>query len=473
MTNEKVKEKSKPHISQVLTFAGLGWLFGVGLASFFNQVDYLIILIFAVGSIIFYLLVLRNKIILFFGISLIFMFLGVIRYQNYFLPVDLGIAKYNATKQEFTGIVIEEPDTRINHVKLTVEVNSVIKNKEKIPENGLVLLSVSLYPIYQYGDELLISCNLKSPEIFEGFAYDKYLAKEGIYSTCSFAKVKIISRGNGDWGRELLINIKGLAQKKIDTNLPEPHASIGSAMIFGARKSTPPDLTEALSKTGSSHIVAVSGMHIAIIGGVVAYILIFFGWRRQYLVFIISPLLLIYVVMIGSVASAVRSAIMGFILLVAISTGRLSIGINILLISAVVMTIFNPLLLRDDIGFQLSFSAILGIMKFSDFFTKLSKLIIRSEGISKILAVTLSATIATAPFTIWHFGRLSLVGVVVNILVVPVLPLITILILASIFFSFIFPTANYFFWPAYFILEYMIEVIFFFSKIPYSYIDFL
>ena len=181
--------------AKIFRYFLLCFIIGVGIASFVN-VDYfwlyLMVLILGVGIGVFC----QNKFWRFLFLGGIIIALGIFRYQLSLPKTDESeIWFYNEERVNFSGLVIKEADKRVNHTKLTIEVDQ-LKDKEV---DGKVLVSVGLYPEYRYGDMVSVYCHLKSPEPFEGFAYDRYLAKSEIYSQCSYPRVKLISRGNGDW----------------------------------------------------------------------------------------------------------------------------------------------------------------------------------------------------------------------------------------------------------------------------------
>lgn len=374
------------------------------------------------------------------------------------------ISFYNGQHFEFIGTVVKPPDKRLNHTKLTLRVNT--------PVSGKVLLNASMYPEYKYGDQLKVNCQLKAPEPFKGFAYDRYLAKSDIYSQCSFARLKLLSRGNGDWLLTKIFEFKNKLQGIINQNLPEPQASMLSAMVLGNRRGVPADVVEKFNLTGTSHLMAISGLHITIFSALVMKICMSLYLSRKKSFWVITTVLILYIIMIGFPASAVRAGIMGWMVVLAMYLGRLNKSTNALLLVAAGMLLVNPKLLLDDIGFQLSFSAVLGIIHFSPFIENWLSKIPNFLAMRDVLIMTFAAQIATSPLIIFYFERLSLISPVVNLLVVPSLPYLMMAGLGAIFFSLILPIfSQYLFFPVYFLLSYIIKIIELFSLIPYAAIN--
>lgn len=382
-----------------------------------------------------------------------------------FFKDEIKDDSYDGKYTNFQGIIVDEPDKRINHTKLTIKPNEGFAGK--------VLVSTALYPEYQYGDLVEVSCRLKRPEPFSGFRYDRYLAKDGVYLLCSYPRVKLISRGNGDWLLTNIFKFKAKLQQTINSNLPEPSASLFSAITLGSRRGVPQELSDKFSITGTSHLIAISGLHITIITVILMNIALACYIPRRKAFWLITLVLAGYITMIGFPPSAVRASLMGWMAMLAMYVGRLNRSTNALLFVASLMILINPKILRDDIGFQLSFCAVLGLIYFSPFFEKWFAKFPSYFGIKESVQISLSAQITTMPLIVYNFGRLSLIGPIANLLVLPVLPYLMILGFSAMFFSLLLSgIAQYLFWPVWLILSYLIKVIELLSLIPYAALNF-
>lgn len=457
--------------SKIFRYFLICFIIGVAIVSFIN-IDYfwvyLLVLISGIGTVIFW----RNRFYCFLFLGGVIIALGIFRYQLSIPKIDESkIWFYNGQRVNFEGMVVKEADKRINHTKLTVETSELTVDGQRLTVNGKLLVSVSLYPEYQYGDLVSVYCQLKSPEPFEGFAYDRYLAKSKIYSQCSYPRVKLISRGNGDWLLTNIFKFKARLQQMINSNLPEPQASLFSAITLGARRGVPQELSDKFSITGTSHLIAISGLHITIITVILMKLTSSFYLSRKKSFWLITFILLGYVIMIGFPPSAVRASIMGWLAMLAMYLGRLNRSTNALIFVASLMIFINPKILRDDIGFQLSFCAVLGLIYFSPMIEKWLAKFPSYLGIKESIQVSLSAQITTMPLIVYNFGRLSLIGPVANLLVLPILPYLMIVGFSSLFLSLLWPT-QYLFWPVWLILSYLIKIIELLAMIPYAALNF-
>ena len=254
--------------------------------------------------------------------------------------------------------------------------------------------------------------------------------------------------------------------------MPFPEISILEAITLGNKQMLSDQTKESLNITGTRHIVAISGMHILILSQILMYLLIALGlWRGQAFYWALG-LMILFIIMVGAPASAIRAGIMGAILLFGQKIGRLNDSSRIVVFAGAIMLAFNPLLLRYDVGFQLSFLAVLGIIYLKPIFDEWIRKIFKKEQLNdfvQIITMTLAAQIATLAILIYNFGRISFISPIANVLIVPILPFIMGLGLAfnigTIIWSFL---GKILVWPVYIGLTYIIRLTDLFSKLPFA-----
>ena len=400
---------------------------------------------------------------------------------------DLGRAELDG-EVEFVGVV-KEVDERVDHVKLVTGHLSLVTRDDDVDGDeeieGRILVKTGLYPEYRYGDELEISCRLQKPKIIydfsarggpaSGWDYGRYLGMKGIYSVCYNPKIKILSRNNGNPAYAGILRLKGKMKGVIEQGVPEPQAGIFKAMFLGDKRGVSDELRDKLNQVGVSHVIAISGLHITIISLILMSILIGFGlWRKQAF-WVATVFLGLYIIMIGAPASAVRAGIMGFLVLLAMNLGRVNKSLNALFFVACLMLLVNPRILRSDIGFQLSFLAVLGIIYFSPWFEKLFKRVPEKFGLQQSLVMTMSAQIMTLPLIAYQFKRVSIVAPLVNILILPILPFVlifgavgTIAGLVAQSFGWASGLIQILFVPVWLLLKYLVKVVELFSKLSFA-----
>ena len=467
--------------SKIFLYCCLALIMGVGVASFSTAPILKNNILWFSGAVMSAALVIlgwRTTTIKIAALIALFLFLGVWRY-GISLPADEPgkIWHYNNKEADVIGIVISEPDIRDSNIKYTIEVSKIkspsLKKKGSISVSGNILVTANLYPAYNYGDELEIKCQLKRPEKFNGFDYDRYLARYNIYSACYYPKIKLLASARGNWFYGKIFLLKKILRGSINYGLAEPEASLAGPIIFGGQQGLSSDLRAKFSQTGLTHIMAVSGMNVSMLAAIVSVILFNIGFNRRQAFYLSVAFLVGYIILVGAPASAMRAGLMGFLVLWAIHLSRLYRLANSLALAAATMLLINPKLLRDDIGFQLSFLAILGIAYFYPFLDNwLEKIKIpKLKGARDILSITLAAQIFTAPIIAFNFSQISLIAPLANLLVLWTLPILTIIILIALPLGIFLPAAAFlFFFPGWLILKYIIIIVSRLSMLPYAYI---
>lgn len=402
-----------------------------------------------------------NKIIRLLSLAAFFLVLAFWIYAFGFITIDeKHIAFYNGEKVLLEGSITKEPESSGAWQSFVFEVKKIFSGKSEFSVEGKVLVNALPYPLYNYGDYLRLSCKLKTVENFNDFAYDRFLAKSDIYSLCYYPQIEKIGAKRNSFYKFVLATKKRFI-RNINRNLNEPEAGLARAMVLGDKKALKDDLRNDFSRAGLSHIAAISGMHIGIIFGIVCQFFLFSGfWRRQSYLLGIS-FLLFYVLLIGLPSSALRAFIMGIFAVWALSIGRMKSMSNALLAAAALMLLFNPRLLRDDLGFQLSFAAVFGILSVYPIlksFVRIPDNLFFKYSIEMIM-VSLSAQVFTIPIVAGNFLIVSNIALFSNLLVLWLLPFLLGLVIFALALNFVLPAAaDIIFLPIELILKYIVFV---------------
>jgi len=399
--------------------------------------------------------------------------LGFFRYQIS-LP-DYGdagkIYHYNDEKVEFIGVV-SKVDKRISYQKLTISSRKLIKGKYVREVEGKILMNQGLYPAYNYGDEVQVSCQLAKPEKIEDFDYDKYLARYNIYSLCPYGDIIIISHSKGNWFMSQILNLKSKMSQGLNYSISEPEASLMQGMILGDTGSISADWNQKFSDLGITHIIAVSGSHMVVISAMFMYVAIAIGIRRKRAFWFASIGIVIYTIMIGMPSSAVRSAVMGIMFLYAQKIGRPGSAGNLIMLSATGMVLINPKILISDVGFQLSFMAVIGLVYFLPVLKFYFRKIPEAGQLKEMALTTLSAQLATLPLLIYYFQKISFISILANMLILPVIPTLMILGFINALISMIFlPLARLLGLVNWFLAFYWLKVTAILHSWPYGFFN--
>ena len=256
-------------------------------------------------------------------------------------------------------------------------------------------------------------------------------------------------------------NIKEKFRETINSNLPNPQGAILSGVLLGDKASFSNEWKQKLSNTGTSHIVAVSGMNIVMLSAILVILGVAIGLYRRQAMFLSLILIWLFIALVGFQPSAVRAGIMGSILIFCGILGRRGASFRVLVLAVAIMTAINPILLRHSLSFQLSVLATFGLIQLSPIIYKKVK--------SETLATALSAQVFTLPLLIYSFSGISLVGLPVNLLIVPLLPAVMILGIVFLLFGLLNAAiAAILAWPVGVLLSFIVWVIDVFSKIPFA-----
>ena len=217
------------------------------------------------------------------------------------------------------GVVVDDPEGSATRLRLDVE--RVRAGGVWAEESGDVLITLMApaelardrdSPLFRYGDSLLLDGALESPPELDDFDYPAYLARQGIGSVMTFPAATLVDDNGGSAFRRWLYDTRRSLADSLARVVPEPQASVGQALLLGLRDGLDDELVDDFRATGTSHVLAISGLHVGIILGVGlavgAWVL---GRRRQ--VYLMVPLLLIwaYALLAGMSPSVTRAAIMG------------------------------------------------------------------------------------------------------------------------------------------------------------------
>ena len=393
------------------------------------------------------------------GSCLLFFVLGIWRYQS----AESKIIYPQEGNIEFVGIVAKEPDIRPASIKLTI----------KPVESGsrMFLVTTRRYPEYKYGDKLKISGLLKNPPVFEGFDYKDYLKKDGITAVMDFPKIELLGSGLGNPIMEVPLSFKNKFQDTAAAFVHQPQEGFLEALAFGDESNISKEWKDKLNLTGTRHIAAVSGMNITIISSLIFSFILRMGLRKKQAFYLSIGLLFLYILMIGAPASAVRAFIMAAIFLSAKNFGRESSGSRAIFFAGALMLAINPFLLAKDIGFQLSFLAILGLAYLQQFFSHWLRFLpnFKIFPIKTTLAATLSAQVFTLPILVYNFGYFSPISLIPNVLIVPLLAPVTILIFIFGISGMIFSQLGFIFsLPVWLSLTYIVKIIDGFSRLSFT-----
>lgn len=403
--------------SKTLFYFSLAFIAGIFVNSYLNINPYLVMgAVFWLGLLLTVMGWGKTKAVTI-GFCLLLLGAGIWCHQRALIEVETNNLQLLFGKRvEFVGTVVQQPDLRSDKVKLTMDLDQVRGFNRKI--EGKV--SITSVHHYNYGDRLRIEGKLRKPAVFEEFNYKKYLAKDHIYGVMYSPEIELIERNPSPYGS--LLKLKNEFRQVIYNNFSPPQSGILGAMLLGDKQKLSDSLKKNLNRAGLRHVTAVSGMHVAIVMSAALVLLVGLGLARNYAFWGALAFIILFTALTGFQVSTIRAAALGGIFLVGQWLGRKRASYRALALVAMVMLLFNPLLLKRSVGFQLSFLAVLGIMSTSSIIKSYLSRVPNWFSLRSVLAMTFSAQLFVLPILIYHFGRFSLITPLSNILVIPVLP---------------------------------------------------
>ena len=340
---------------------------------------------------------------------------GSVKYMQSF-PTELSVANFAGQETIVEG---EVRDVEINNGWQRIVISDL--EIEGVLFKDRVQIITLPYPEFEYGDLVRARCNLEEPGMIEGFAYDRYLASKSIYATCFTYSVIYLKEAEASW-RSKLLHSRSRFIDQLDRVFGEPQGSLLVGLLLGEQRFTD-KWKELFLQTGTTHIVAASGYNISVVLWITMGFFSVAGIKRQRAFAFLIAAVVGYILLAGADAAVFRAGVMGIVLIVAHQTGRRTSMVNILLITASVMLVINPRLLRDDVGFQLSMMSTIGLIYLSPIIEKRLKWLPKQLVIRESVIATLAATFASLPVILLQFGEFSLVSLFTNVFVLPWIPI--------------------------------------------------
>jgi competence protein ComEC len=366
-------------------------------------------------------------------------FLGCMRSaiaQPHFGPGDL--AYYNGTGfSRLVGSIDRPPSNRPGSpIRVKAQEIEFSSSKVTIPVKGYLLVQSSGSGAWQYGDLIQVESSIEDPPESADFSYRDYLARQGVFSWTSYARLTLLSTNQGKPITAALYRFRKLALDTIVRLFPAPESALLSGILIGDDSSLPDTLYQDFKTTGTAHIIAISGFNMAILVGMLAALFSRLLGKRWGALAALTGMI-IYTLMVGPEASVIRASVMAGLALAAAQIGRRQIGLNTLGLAVLSMVMINPAWLWD-VGFQLSFSATLGLIVFAEpLQAACERLAVRvfraqlpqrvSDLLAEYLLFTFAAQIVTWPVQAYHFRHLSPLSLLSNILILPAQPAVMVL----------------------------------------------
>jgi competence protein ComEC len=349
----------------------------------------------------------------------------VIRYNEINNPLHFSkkVAQYLVVK------INNEPIVKNGLIRFTANVEQLFINGNRTNTNGTLLIAIkdSMATQLYYGDELLIPAKYNAidrPFNPAEFNYKKYLANQNIYYQ-AFLYPKQFTVLNTNSGNPVIAYSLRLRQRlveKFKQNMHDTSAiAVASTLILGYKADLSNEVLQAYSKTGTIHVLSVSGAHVAIIYLILNLAFGFLGSYRFGKVFkavLIISLIWYYSLLTGFSPAVCRAAVMISMVIIGKTYNRYINTLNILALSAFFLLLYDPLFITD-VGFQLSYLAVAGLIVFQPLVYKWIKFKHKwANKLWQLCSVSIAAQVITFPLSAFYFHQFPVYFLISNLFII-------------------------------------------------------
>lgn len=364
-------------------------------------------------------------------IGLAFLAAGGLRYRTADAAVDAGLAPLAGREVALVGVVVRPPEARGETVRAVIRAERGEVGGRDTQAAGLVLVERRGADAlsWRYGDRLWVSGRLgrprgaRNPGGFDGRAYLRFqgigyvLAADG-----GPAGWRLLGRGEGSPVLALAYSLRQRMAAVADATLPPEEAGLLKGLVLGDRAGLSPDMAEEYRRTGLSHILSVSGLHVGFVAGALLALIRPLPLDPRGRAALVLPALALYALITGAAPPVTRAAIMFGALVVARGLGRPGESTHALALAFLIILFSRPAALFEA-GFQLSFAATLGIAVLAPplryGLAAAPRPLRPPPWAAAGVATTLAAQLATLPLVLHYFGAFSPVSLAANLAAVP------------------------------------------------------
>ncbi|MBI4395387.1 MAG: ComEC/Rec2 family competence protein [Candidatus Omnitrophica bacterium] len=448
-------------------------------------------------------LVVRKRFFLLLGV-LVFTLFGILFGMN-----DQSVAEHHISHVGFEGFLTLEgtvattPEIVVKGKKKTV---SFVLDAQNFFREGSFYETEGKVQVFLHnpqasvhlGDRMRLRGRLETPRKNRNphsFDYAQYLARSGITKIFrGIGRFSVTHRTEGEGGRlfSAVGRFRVLLKERFATLFPNPYHELASALILGFRKNIPREIKDAFIKTGTAHLLAISGLHISLVAGLFYFLIGFFRVPRAITLLLTICFITFYTALAGANIPVLRAGIMGIAVFLGFLLGEERNIRSAFFFAFFVLLAVNPRALFSA-SFQLSFVAVASLIFLLPKFEPAADLLTPEEGIESFLAfkrqgkcsrivkslkrsvrqtflASLAATVGMFPILVWYFNLFSLIGFLANVIAIPVCTIgiasTLIVLLVDLFFS---PLAHWLALIPLIFFQFELWLIGFLAKIPFGY----
>ena len=336
------------------------------------------------------------------------------------------------------GVIDAQPVEKPSSVQLLVRTSGILRSSGAEGTNRTVIVFVRTKQAARFAGLLRIGSRLRVQGVIDDpprprnpgeFDYGRYLALievDGVVRVAKESDVEVLGVDESFSLDRMFQSARNALLDRIERFHSSSRGAFLKGILLAERGEIPLELKQSFVDTGTIHILAVSGLHVGIIAAIVHFIFGLLRFPRKGVVLATMLALLLYAGLTGAPPSVVRATIMAWVVLAGTFFERRGDVYNSIGFAALMILAYDPKQLLN-VGFQLSFAAVLSIVALYPILEKvIQRIPERFEELKmidpalKLFAVSLAAQLGTLPFTAYYFERVSIVAIGANLVVVPI-----------------------------------------------------
>ncbi|MEE9224740.1 MAG: DNA internalization-related competence protein ComEC/Rec2 [Bacteroidota bacterium] len=337
------------------------------------------------------------------------------------------------------GSVVSQPTSPGGRVRFLLRAERIYRRGSVFSTDGDVLVFLSSRAVesdtmreISYGDRLILVGRLQSPSTARNpgdFDYRRYLEVNNIYATMYISKGEGIQResaGRGGWlQRSVVVPPRRRFELLVDNAIGGDEAEFLKGLIIGDRSGISTEIKSSFVNAGVMHVLAVSGLHVGIVAGI--FFVVLGLLRLPHLWKVIGTIIGLawYAALTGLAPPVVRASIMATVVLIGSLLERRVDSYNSLAVAALAILLVDAKQLFHP-GFQLSFAAVFALIYTYPKWIRLNSMLppalkenVFVKGLLSLLVLSMAAQLGTLPFNVLYFGKISLVALAANLVVIP------------------------------------------------------
>ena len=386
--------------------------------------------------------------ILLFGFTsyLCLRFKHFVRFLTITLCVCIGIltslfSYFNFNGKEFEGTYIISGKVccvTTYETSMSVILTDTYINEKSLNESIYVYIDDTT--IYEIGDEIYFKTEINNVNLYTLGKFNSYYYKNNIKYQCSVSNEDIyfVSGGNLTLAERVRQNIKKILYKNMDSET----AGVCYASLFGDKTNIPENVRESFSISSLAHLLAVSGLHVGFLVGIISLILKKFKIKKYFKLITLGALLLFYCYLCSFSPSVVRASIMSLILCLGVILGRQYDTLSSISLAGTIILIFAPLYVYDA-GFLLSFACVFCMLLFYNKFNRFLTGLHIPKFLASALAMSIPIQLGLMPLLANSYSQISLLGLVAGVIAIPFFEIVFTVLITSAVICLILPFMSF------------------------------